>query len=130
MLLYKNSFSWKTDSQLRVREERGLRENEIPLKIFSENRLSGKSNFYTVAPQAGREEARASPVVRTFFGPLLLLLVGLLLDGAEQGEDDACLRVDADGRDDDLAAALHDVRAGEHHGVAVGALLHLVRLAG
>lgn len=67
---------------------------------------------------------------RTFFGALLLLLVCLLLDGAEQGEDDAGLRVDADGRDDDLAAALHDVRAGEHHGVELGALRHVVRLAG
>merc|ERR1719188_2145261 len=65
-----------------------------------------------------------------FFDPLLLLLVGLLLHGAEQGEDDAGLRVDADGRDEDLAAALHDVRAGEHHRVAVGALLDVVGLAG
>ena len=33
------------------------------------------------------------------------------------------------GGDEDLAAALHDVGAGEDHGVHRGALLHLVRLA-
>ena len=47
---------------------------------------------------------------RTFFA---LLRVGFLLigSGAEQREDDARLRVDADCRDHHPTAALHDVSA-------------------
>ena len=52
-----------------------------------------------------------------------------MIGGAEQGHDDAGLRADADGGDEHLAAALHDVRAGEEHG-PVDVLLDEVRLAG
>jgi hypothetical protein len=69
-------------------------------------------------------------ILLTCFCPLLVLLVRLLLNGAKQGEDDAGLRVDADGGHDHLPAALHDMRAGEYHGVAVDALFDLVGLAG
>ena len=40
------------------------------------------------------------------------------------------LRVDSDGRNQDLAAALHDVGAGEDHRVLVDTLVDLVGLAG
>jgi hypothetical protein len=39
------------------------------------------------------------------------------------------LRVDPDSCDENLAAALHDVGAGEDHGVHRRPLLHLVRLS-
>ncbi len=39
------------------------------------------------------------------------------------------LRVDPDSSDENLAAALHDVGAGEDHGVHRRPLLHLVRLS-
>ena len=42
----------------------------------------------------------------------------------------AHLRVDADGGDEDLAAPLHDVGAGEDHRVLVDTLVDLVGLAG
>ena len=51
----------------------------------------------------------------TFLFSLLVLFVGLVLDGTEKGEDDSSLRVDAHGRHQDLAAALHDVSAGKNH---------------
>ncbi len=65
----------------------------------------------------------------TCFLAFLVLLAGLVLDGAEEREDDAGLGVDPDGGDDALAGPLHDVGAGEEHGVHVDPLLDLVGLA-
>lgn len=58
--------------------------------------------------------------------------LGLLLidGGAQQREDDARLRVDADRGHDDLAGALHHVRAGQHHRIVGLALLDVIGLAG
>lgn len=66
---------------------------------------------------------------RTFLHFLDLRL--LLIDcRAQQREDDTRLRVDSDGCDQHLAAALHHVRATENHRIRVAALFHVVRLAG
>ena len=64
----------------------------------------------------------------TFFLAFLVLLGGRVLDGAQEREDDASLRVDAYRRHHHLAGTLHDVGAGEEHGVHVGALFDLIRL--
>lgn len=51
----------------------------------------------------------------TFLFALLVLFVGLVLDGTKKGENDSGLRVDAHGRHEDLAAALHNVSTGKNH---------------
>lgn len=65
----------------------------------------------------------------TSFGPDFILFGGLILNRSEQREDDSGLRVDSHCRDHDLSAALHDVGPRKNHGVAVDALLHVIRFA-
>lgn len=73
---------------------------------------------------------------RAAFALLRVLVDGRALGGAldaggaHQSHDDARLGVHAHRSHDHLAAALHHVRAGEKDGIAVGRLLHVVRLAG
>ena len=77
----------------------------------------------------GRCRGREAALVTCFLS-LLLLLAGLVLDGAKQGEDNAGLGVDSDRSDDTFARPLHDMRPREEHGVAVRPLLDLIGLAG
>ena len=61
----------------------------------------------------------------TFLFPLLVFLGRDVLDGPQEGEDDAGLGVDPNSRDEDAAAALHHVGPGENHRVCCDALLDL-----
>ena len=61
----------------------------------------------------------------TFLLLFLFLLLHLVSSSTKQSEDDPRLGVDTDSRDENLAAALHHVGAGQHHRVHRAALLNL-----
>jgi hypothetical protein len=60
---------------------------------------------------------------------LLDFLLLLINGGAQQGEDDTSLRVDADSGDQHFTAALHDVCAGQDHRIECFAFFHMIRFA-
>jgi hypothetical protein len=57
---------------------------------------------------------------------LLDLLFLLVNGGAQQREDDTGLRVDTDGGDQHLTAALHDMGAGQHHRIERFTFFHMI----
>lgn len=75
------------------------------------------------------EKCRTFVVVLLGLGVLVVLLLAVGLSGTEQCHDDTSLRVNTNGSDEHLSAALHDMGAGEEHGL-IGALLDQIRLAG